>query len=273
MAGICRIALLGFGAFERDALKSFFRTGDRPAAYRLTDAPADADWIVADADRADAVAAVRAAGREAATLYIGTQAPGGDAAALLPRPIEPLRILRELDARSGRAPSAAAAAPAQPIRPLELTVAVAVEPLDVLVVDDSEVAQRSLARLVRRLGLRPALAATSQQALERIARLPPAVVLLDVTLGADSEFDGLALCQQLKHPPAGSARPVPHVVLVSAATAAVDRVRGSLAGCDAYLAKPIDEAQLSATLAGLEPAAFGTTLVRSRPGQHRAPRR
>lgn len=46
--------------------------------------------------------------------------------------------------------------------------------------------------------------------------------------------------------------------------------RGRLAGCDAYLTKPVDESLLSQTLAELEPAVFGTSL-RRRPGHHRPP--
>jgi DNA-binding response OmpR family regulator len=38
------------------------------------------------------------------------------------------------------------------------------------------------------------------------------------------------------------------VVLVSAHGEAVDRVRGTLAGCDAYLTKPLDEDELQRTL-------------------------
>ena len=61
--------------------------------------------------------------------------------------------------------TAPAAAGRRAIRPLELNVAVAVEPVDVLIVDDSDVARRFLAMLVERLGLRPTLAATSGEAL------------------------------------------------------------------------------------------------------------
>ena len=267
-----RVALQGFSAFERDALKSFFRlaTGRTPA-YALADSLDTAAFIVADTEHAAGIAAVHAAGRSADTVFVGAHPPD-DAMARLPRPVDPLLILRELDALSGQQvelPAPAAQRPA--VRPVDLTVPVAVEPLDVLVVDDSDVAQRFLAHLVQRLGLRPTQAGSSGRALELLAERRYAFVLLDVMLGDDSELDGLALCQHIKHQRPGRSGEAPHVVLVSAHAQAADRVRGSLAGCDGYLTKPLDEALLARTLADLAPAAFGTS-TRRRPGKHRPPR-
>jgi DNA-binding response OmpR family regulator len=50
---------------------------------------------------------------------------------------------------------------------------------------------------------------------------------------------------------------------VSSGTGGVDRVRGALAGCDAFLTKPIDDVVLRRLL-----AAHGTSV--SRPGPMRA---
>ena len=63
-------------------------------------------------------------------------------------------------------------------------------------------------------------------------------------------LDGLALCQHLKrqHAPAGGRR-APRVVMVSAHASATDRVRGSFAGCDAYLVKPLDDDALRRSVA------------------------
>lgn len=273
-----RVALLGFSAFERDALKSFFRLAvSRTPAYALVESIGKAAFIVADADHPAYVEAVQAAKRAGDTVFVGAHAPEG-AMARLARPIDPVLILRELDALAGVPPEADATAAATPpakaaIRPLELTVAVAAQPADVLIVDDSDIARRFLAMLVERLGLTPTLAATSGEAIELLAQRHYTFVLLDVALGDDSEMDGLMLCQHIKHPHSGrkdTAATTPRVVLVTAAAHAADRVRGSLAGCDAYLTKPLDEGLLSQTLASLEPAVFGTSM-RRRPGHHRPP--
>lgn len=119
-----------------------------------------------------------------------------------------------------------------------------------LLVDDSEIALRFLETRLRRFGLSTDPATGSGAALELLARRAYDFVFLDVELGPGSELDGLALCQHIKrqHRPAGGA-PAPVVVLVSAHCSELDRVRGTLAGADAYLGKPLDEAQLARVLA------------------------
>jgi len=78
------------------------------------------------------------------------------------------------------------------------------------------------------------------------------VVFLDVDLGQNSELDGLALCQRIKGQQRRSvAGDAPAVVMVSAHAATTDRVRGSFAGCDAYLGKPIEDDALRRSLRAL----------------------
>ena len=122
-------------------------------------------------------------------------------------------------------------------------------PTSALLVDDSEVALRFLERQLQALGLRTDTANDSQRALELLSTQTYDAVFLDVDLGPNSELDGLGLCQHIKRrlkPRAGAAAPV--VVMVSAHTATTDRVRGSFAGCDAYLAKPLDDDALRRSL-------------------------
>ena len=82
------------------------------------------------------------------------------------------------------------------------------------------------------------------------------MVFLDVDLGEHSDLDGLALCQHIKRrqPPSGGRAPL--VVLVSAFNEPSDQVRGSLAGADGQIGKPVDDALLVALLQahGLVPA-------------------
>ena len=59
-------------------------------------------------------------------------------------------------------------------------------------------------------------------------------------------MDGLALCRHIKRMPR-KARP-PVVAMVSAHATQTDRVRGSLAGCDAYLGKPLVADELRAVV-------------------------
>ena len=43
------------------------------------------------------------------------------------------------------------------------------------------------------------------------------------------------------------------VVIVSGLSGSMDRVRGSLAGCDAYLTKPVNEAEFQRAVLTLDP--------------------
>jgi CheY-like chemotaxis protein len=110
-----------------------------------------------------------------------------------------------------------------------------------LLVDDSPIALRFLEMQLGAWQVEIDRAATSQGAIALMARQSYDLVFLDIELGPDSQLDGLSLCQRIKQTPAlmGAV-----VVLVSAHHSELDRVRGALAGCDAYLAKPLDKPEL-----------------------------
>ena len=98
MSRSLRVALLGFSAFERAALSAFLRLPrGRAPRYEAVDALAAGDVAVADADQAGVVEALLRAGRLHDTVFVGSHAPAG-ASAWTMRPIDPLRVLRELDA-------------------------------------------------------------------------------------------------------------------------------------------------------------------------------
>jgi CheY-like chemotaxis protein len=112
----------------------------------------------------------------------------------------------------------------------------------VLLVDDSAIALRFLEVRLGGWQLDVDRAATSQAAIALLAQHSYDIVFLDIELGEASELDGLTLCQRIKHTPAllGAM-----VILISAHHSELDRVRGALAGCDAYLAKPLDMHELA----------------------------
>lgn len=102
MTTLYRIALLGFSAFECQALASYFRLAStREPRYELVQLMRGADFVVADTDHAPSVELVLAVERLPETVFVGAEPPEG-AVAWLPRPIDPLRVLRELDALAGR---------------------------------------------------------------------------------------------------------------------------------------------------------------------------
>lgn len=252
-----RVALFGFSDTERNALAGgIARAGRRASVVEWVAAGAECDVIIADADHAPSVQLVLATERLHETVFVGRSAPAG-AAGWTPRPIDPPQVLRAVEvllqrgAASGAtgsadvdAPGAAlAAAPGVP-RPPPRTLARVSAPC-ALIVDDSSIARRFLASRLLPWGLAVDGVAGSGEALERLARQHHDFAFVDVELGDGSEFDGLRLCQHIKrHLP----RAVTQLVLVSAHHSELDRVRGMLAGCDAYLGKPLRAAELDRLL-------------------------
>jgi CheY-like chemotaxis protein len=253
-----RVALLGFSLFERSTLATYFRlAAPRDPGFELVSARDGSDFILADADDAASVQLVLTTERLGETVFIGSQAPEG-AVAWMMRPIDPLQVMRELDAmlqlRQGGAEPAAAKTPAARPAPAEQPPAPPAPPTGpaALLVDDSALALRFLASRLQPWGLAVECVSSSGKAVERLAQRNYEFVFIDVELGAESELDGLALCQHIKrnHPLAGSV-----LVMVSAHHSELDRVRGTLAGCDAYLGKPLQAAELERLLLrqGLKP--------------------
>jgi len=238
------VAVLGFSTFEHGAMSSLLRLAEArtPAYVEMVEADR-ADFLIANADHAGTVATVLERERLLDTVFVGA-APPGCAVACLHRPIEPGHIVQGLDALLE-----------QRLTRIGGLVVRDPQPRDVIVVDDSRVARRFLQVRLQRRGYSVHTATTPEQALERIAAQPFAMVFLDVTLGHGASMDGLALCQRIKQSSTHPGGAAPQVVLVTSLSSPSDRVRGALAGCDAYLTKPVMEDDLTQTLLQLDPFA------------------
>ena len=121
-------------------------------------------------------------------------------------------------------------------------------PTRVLLVDDSEVALHFLRRQLEAYGLDVDLARHSDRALDLLTHHAYGIVFLDVDLGEHSRSDGLTLCHQIRHRLRHPGGKPPMVVMVSAFHDPVDQVRGTLAGAEAYLGKPLDSVALDRLL-------------------------
>lgn len=123
--------------------------------------------------------------------------------------------------------------------------------VDVLVLDDSEIARRHLGGLLEAFGFNVHAFARSEAALRELARRPFAAVFLDLVLSEQDSTDGLELCRRLalgELPTAGAERP--KLLMVTGQAAASDRVRAKLAGCDAFLDKPLTRGDVARALEG-----------------------
>lgn len=115
----------------------------------------------------------------------------------------------------------------------------------ILVVDDIMANCRLLeAKLVHEY-YEVAIANSGPDALATVGRWSPDVVLLDVMMPG---MDGYEVCRRLKAQPGTAHIPV---VMVTALTDQVERVRGLEAGADDFLSKPVDDATLFARLRAL----------------------
>ena len=122
-------------------------------------------------------------------------------------------------------------------------------PPRVLVVDDNLFNLELASYVLAADGLAVATAGDADEALCRIADFQPDLILMDIQLPG---MDGLTLTRQLKADPA--TRPI-LVVAFTAYAMKGDEAAMRAAGCDGYLAKPIDVARFAAQVRGLLGAA------------------
>jgi len=115
-------------------------------------------------------------------------------------------------------------------------------PARILIVDDEPLNVDYLEQELESLGFETDSAVNGLEALERVAAIPPDLVLLDVMM---PELDGISALRILKGDP--ETRLIP-VVLMTALNSVDDRVRGIEAGADDFLSKPVDDRELVARI-------------------------
>jgi CheY-like chemotaxis protein len=112
----------------------------------------------------------------------------------------------------------------------------------VLLVDDDEVIQRLLAATLRGGPFRVLQARTAAEALRVAREERPALMVLDVRLGAD---DGLRVCRRLKGEEDTRAT---RVIVLSAQDDPITRLRARRAGAEGFFAKPFSPLALWQTV-------------------------
>jgi len=132
------------------------------------------------------------------------------------------------------------------------------EPL-VLVVEDEPAQREVLAYNIRSEGYSVITAGAGDEALVMVKETPPDLIVLDWML---PNVSGIEVCRQLKTNPETAKTPV---VMLSARSEEVDRVRGLETGADDYVVKPYSVAELLARLRTqlrrTRPAAVGEQLA------------
>ncbi len=226
--------------------------------------PADqADLVIVDHASPDGMAMAASITSSAVTaIYISDAGDQGASPYRLERRALLIRLVRLIDdavaalpktrpapsvAAASATPAASPASPAVPSRPTPVPAAEAplfaaptptdpglnFRPLRALVVDDSAVVRDLLRDALQRIGIACDLAASGEEAQRVLQHQAFDIAMLDVVMPG---MDGYDLCRKIKQNP--YTRGIP-VMMLTSRSSPFDRARGSLAGCDAYLAKPI----------------------------------
>jgi twitching motility two-component system response regulator PilG len=244
-----KLVVKGLKPIERQLLEGLVKVSQRrtPRLEILHSKQAtDADVIVIDTRDPLAMAWARRhpwIERRAVIWIDGAEVPGGHTSLRRPVqwPILPMVLARALESGPGTAaaaavPSAAHASPAPTTHPARAP--------QILVVDDSLAVRAHMRSLLEPRGFIVTDADSVEVALQSVAQRAFDCVLMDVLM---PEIDGYEGCRQIKARLRG-ANAVP-VVMLTSKTSPFDRIRGKMAGCDAYLTKPVDPEHLVDVLA------------------------
>jgi CheY-like chemotaxis protein len=112
----------------------------------------------------------------------------------------------------------------------------------VLIVEDNQANLLLTKAVLERSGFATEGAISAEEAMETLARIRPDVILMDLQLPGK---DGLTFTRELRSIPALAQIPI---VALSAHAMKDDRWRVLNAGCDGYIAKPIDTRAFAAQL-------------------------
>jgi two-component system, cell cycle response regulator len=271
-----RLFVRGFKPMEQRLLEGAVRLSERrlPRLALLNEADAaNADVLMIDGADEAAVAWLGSrpalAGKPTIWVDSRTARPGHT---MTSRPVQwpmlPMLLARALENVPG--PGWADSMPATPADMAGLNPAAPapapvarVDLNHVLVVDDSLAVRNHLRSLLEARGIRVSEAACVREALAVVETERFTCALMDVLM---PDMDGYEGCKRLKSMKSSIGK-LPVVMLTSKASP-FDRIRGKMAGCDAYLTKPVAPEQFYATLeayisggARRPPAAAKTSLA------------
>lgn len=135
----------------------------------------------------------------------------------------------------------------------------------VLVVDDSIAVRSQVRALLEPHGFTVRDVDNAEAAIEAAAASSYACVLMDVLMPG---MDGYEACRRIKAAAHGGNRSA--VIMLTSKSSPFDRIRGKMAGCDAYLTKPIEPDHLHEAISRFiaKPAAGDAAIPRMTPPQY-----
>lgn len=271
------VDIIGFNQVERSMLSSIFALAARRdpgfALYEPGAVGRAPDVYLVDADNPDALNEFRSLHKRAGlpAVLIGATTPQGMSFPVLPRPLQWAKLLQALDdiLTSGEeqpvtlaqpAPEAVQAAmrrtspgsqPARSSAPQSAADEAASKRMledTVLVVDDNATVRLFMQAKLAPFGFEVDFAETGEEAIGLSGTHEYTCVFLDVVLPG---IDGYQVCKLIKSNKQAIKKTA--VVMLTSRSSPFDKLRGSLAGCDEYLTKPLDEDRLLEVIAKFLP--------------------
>lgn len=260
------LALFGFSETERRVMTSVLRlAAGRGRRFVLTasDRRNHADIAIVDMDQPRAArewrrCSDRTGGMPA--LWVASSPPEADAEQIrIRRPITVKRLLDGLDAVAIRSYRYVPELTIQDNHDQERLSGTAFVQADLaarstrrtgaraLVVDDSQPVRKLMAIKLGLFGIQVDSAESGEDALRMVEEQRYDVAFLDLTLPG---IDGYSVCKTIKRTAGLRALPV---VLLTGRGSRIDRIRGTMAGCSAYLTKPVEQDALHGVLQQLLP--------------------
>ncbi len=275
------VDVIGFNDVERSMLSSIFALAARRdpgfAQFEPGTPGRSPDVYLVDADNNDAFGEFRALHKRTALPAVLVGSSGhGTAFPLLPRPLQWARLLQALEdcvadgeeppvattnlpdpalslRRSLTAPGLGRSAPGlgrtnPPMAVVDDAAKKRVLGDSVLVVDDNATVRMFMQAKLAPYGFEVDFAETGEEAVGLSGQHEYTCVFLDVVLPG---IDGYQVCKLIKSNKQAIKKTA--VVMLTSRSSPFDKLRGSLAGCDEYLTKPLDEDRLLEVIAKFLP--------------------
>ena len=259
------LEMLGFTDAEKSLLSSTFRlTGRRPFSYVEAASPAERpDIYLVNADNPQGLSELktRSPSMHAPAIFIGRRGTIAEWP-VVEKPIHWMRLFEQLDRQMTMALQERAQRPAEgewdgrthrravdrhlppPAPVIEIKTNESV-----LVVDDSATVRAFMRTRLAPFRFDVDYAETGEMAIDMAQAKNYTCIFLDILMPG---MDGYQVCKRIKSSPATKDAAV---VMLRSKSSAFDKFRGSWAGCDAYLGKPVGEDELLATIARFLPSA------------------
>lgn len=249
-----RVGIMGFTKSDVRLLRSIFSLSTtRDRSYEVTELNADSaiDMLMVGAENELAMAKLRstysnaAGGPRLPTVLVGKNSDSNPDYYHITLPLRGMRVLNTLDqltikefnfipelviGKEDKSPQLSEKMLSK-VLPKQATDA---REILMLVVDDSEPVRKQLEIQLNMLSVRTDLAESAERAMELIRQRRYACIFLDVVMpGAD----GYTVCKAVKKDPRLKHTPV---IMLTGKSSPFDRIKGKLAGCNAYLTKPVE---------------------------------